>query len=278
MTWTSSAPAPAAPADAPAPTNPNVGYSTFDQRPASPWTQGDASSWRFPNGMPAPAPAPKADSPSTPGQHGAALASSATAMADRLLAGGDAGGDLASLLAEAKKALGQTPGAALAEAAFEPDPDAGKPSGVTLDAFAIAIGRAAPEAVRAVGGAVVADASKAVAEMPRELVGLLDAEGAFAKPLTLQLLGQLHRNAAAADPKAADRFDPTPEKVAAFAREHGLPADFEHIDGAVRLLASLPPRIKAGLSDAMLRDPQVWDLARHLGGKLFAHEPRRRRR
>src|SRR5690242_8757160 len=144
--------------------------------------------------MPAPAPAPRADNPSTPGPHGAALASSATAMADRLLAGGDAGGDLAALLAEAKKALGQTAGAAVAEVDYEPDPDAGKATGITLDQFAVAVGLAAPEAIRAVGGAVVADASKAVAEMPREIVGLLDSEGFFAKPMALQLLATVHRN------------------------------------------------------------------------------------
>src|SRR5690349_6764502 len=99
MSWSyGGTPAPAAPAPAPAPApNPNVGYGSHDQRPASPWQQGDASSWRFPNGMPVPAPAPRADNPSTPGPHGAALLSSATATADRLLAGGDAGGDLAAL-------------------------------------------------------------------------------------------------------------------------------------------------------------------------------------
>src|SRR5689334_18070054 len=113
--------------------------------PATPAPAADPSGgWTFPNGSAGWKPEPKADNVpasggAAPGLAGAALLSNATSTADRLLAGGDAGGDLADLLAAAKKALGETPGAAPAEADFEPDPDAGKPTGVTSDQFAIAI-------------------------------------------------------------------------------------------------------------------------------------------
>lgn len=159
----------------------------------------------------------------------------------------------------------------------EPDPDGGLPYPIATEHVGHLLAQRLPEVARELGVEGVAAATSCLQSLPRELTALLDAEGFFAGRWSWPLLATIERNRVRADPddEKAAHVPVTPDNVAGHAAEHGLPGDLATVDAVVRAVNSLPPRIRAGLSPAMASDPDLWALAAHLGGRLFAHQLRR---
>jgi hypothetical protein len=188
------------------------------------------------------------------------------------------GGAAPDPLTAAEMALHQLGGRfEAAPPADEPDPDAAQPYPLDHDAVA-AIGtflasKFGPETARDLGAKGIGHAAAAIGALPRELASLLDNEGFFGSEQSWGLLAAIGTNAAGhadADPIHLD----LPE-LSAHARRYGLADDVESVSNVGILLKALPARLRAGISEAMTRDPDVWALAAHMGAKLWGHIPTR---
>jgi len=177
--------------------------------------------------------------------------------------------------------LGQTPGAASANGSQTdpaPDPAGGEPLGAAASSGVLqALGRHAPEIVRSVGIQGVQEAVGALAELPRDVVRVLDGEGFFTKELSWQLLSRVARNSASAGPDAGLADEVTVDALAEHARAHGLDGSLEALDGLARFANALPPKVRAGVSHAMARDPSLWATVAKIGSKMFGLEMKRRK-
>ena len=111
--------------------------------------------------------------------------------------------------------------------------------------------------------------------VPREVTALMDETGLLGAPAGWELLREIGNNmkAAGADAGVLDG-DVSMDALADHARAHGLPDDLASLDGVARLIGSLPPEVRAGISAEIATDPEVWELAAHLGGKLWGYECR----
>jgi hypothetical protein len=196
------------------------------------------------------------------------LLSEATALADHH-AGADPIVEAAKGAAEVELVL------AMPEPATgpQPDPDAGTPYSID-DGAAMRVAIHMPEVVAEVGVAGVASGLDAMRAMPREVLGAMDESGLVGSPSMWVLLGHLGQRMAKADPAevAACEKLPSVGDLEAFAAEMGYPLDEDAPASNVRVfLEALPAAARVAFAP-LLADWRIWDLADHLGEKLWSYE------
>jgi hypothetical protein len=103
---------------------------------------------------------------------------------------------------------------------IEPDPST--PLKVDVGRVHSMLAERQPETVRELGIDGVAAASSTLAELPGDLVRVLDDAGALGSTLSWHLLAQLRRNGDAAQTQDGSAIELEPAGLAAWAREQGL--------------------------------------------------------
>jgi hypothetical protein len=187
------------------------------------------------------------------------------------------GGAAADPLAAAETALHHLGGRLeAAPPPDEPDPDAAQPYEVQPDRLAAQLSAHLPEVAQNLGPVGVGHAAAVLGSMPRELVTLLDDEGVFGSTQSWGLLAAIGANASSA--RGADPVHLDLNEISTHASRHGLPNDLETVSNVAVLVKALPPRLRAGISERMATDPDVWALAATMGGRLWGHVATRPRR